>query len=140
MELMDESLTRFLGRSTAPLPYHSQLNICHDVSLALSYLHSNAIIHRDLSSNNVLLIGEGSRAKVTDFGISKLLQDPKNYPSQEPNDPSQDPNDPSSWNTSLHASRSTHFITSLLQQARLLFPRCTCSPDNHKELPQSRRG
>ena len=73
MELMDESLTRFLDRLTGPLPYHSQLNICHDVALALAYLHSNAIIHRDLSSNNVLLIGEGSRAKVTDFGMSKLM-------------------------------------------------------------------
>ena len=73
MELMDESLTRFLERSTGPLPYHSQLNICHDVALALAYLHSNGIIHRDLSSNNVLLIGEGSRAKVTDFGMSKLM-------------------------------------------------------------------
>ena len=72
MELMDESLTRFLERSPGPLPYHIQLNICHDVALALSYLHS-AIIHRDLSSNNVLLIGEGSRAKVTDFGMSKLM-------------------------------------------------------------------
>ena len=73
MELMDESLTRFLDRSTGPLPYHTQLNICHDVALALAYLHPNDIIHRDLSSNNVLLIGEGSRAKVTDFGMSKLI-------------------------------------------------------------------
>ena len=72
MELMEESLTRFLERSTGPLPYHTQLNICHDVALALAYLHSNNIIHRDLSSNNVLLIGEGSRAKVTDFGMSKF--------------------------------------------------------------------
>ena len=63
MELMDESLTRFLERSTGPLPYHTQLNICHDVALALDYLHSNNIIHRDLSSNNVLLIGEGSRQR-----------------------------------------------------------------------------
>ena len=73
MELMDESLTRYLERLTGPIPYHSQLNICHDIALALAYLHSNGIIHRDLSSNNVLLIGEGSRAKVTDFGMSKLM-------------------------------------------------------------------
>ena len=72
MELMDESLTRFLERSSGSFPYHIQLNICHDVALALAYLHSNDIVHRDLSSNNVLLIGEGSRAKVTDFGMSKL--------------------------------------------------------------------
>ena len=73
MELMDESLTRFLERSTGPLPYHTQLNICQDVALALAYLHSNDIFHRDISSNNVLLIGEGSQAKVTDFGMSKLV-------------------------------------------------------------------
>ena len=83
MELMDESLTSFLERSTSPLPYHIQLNICHDVALALAYLHSNDIIHRDLSSNNVLLIGEGSRAKVTDFGMSKLIgMNPRMTPAQ----------------------------------------------------------
>ena len=83
MELMDESLTRFLERSTGPLPYHTQLNICHGVALALAYLHSNDIIHRDLSSNNVLLIGEGSRAKVTDFGMSKLIgMNPRMTPAQ----------------------------------------------------------
>ena len=71
MELMDESLTRFLERSHLPLPYHTEVNLCHDIAMALSYLHSNGIVHRDLSSNNVLLIA-GSRAKVTDFGMVKL--------------------------------------------------------------------
>ena len=72
MELMDQSLTRFLEQSHEPLPYHIEVNLCHDITLALSYLHSNGIIHRDLSSNNVLLIA-GSRAKVTDFGMVKLF-------------------------------------------------------------------
>ena len=71
MELMDESLTRFLARSQEPIPYHTEVNLCYDIALALSYLHSNGIIHRDLSSNNILLIA-GSRAKVTDFGMVKL--------------------------------------------------------------------
>ena len=71
MELMDASLTSFLERSDAPLPFHTQVNIACDVAQALAYLHSHEVIHRDLSSNNVLLIGN-SRAKVTDFGMSKL--------------------------------------------------------------------
>ena len=72
MELMDSSLTQFLERSEEPLPFHITVDICHDIALALAYLHSNGILHRDLSSNNVLLIGPGNRAKVTDFGMSKL--------------------------------------------------------------------
>ena len=72
MELMDSSLTRFLEQSEEPLPFHTQVDICHGIALAIAYLHSNGIVHRDLSSNNVLLIGPGNRAKVTDFGMSKL--------------------------------------------------------------------
>ena len=68
MELLDESLTKMLER---PLAYFTEVNICHDIALAVAYLHSNNIIHRDLSSNNVLVIAK-SRAKVTDFGMSKL--------------------------------------------------------------------
>ena len=73
MELMDDSLTHYLEISTQPIPYHIQVNICHDITLALSYLHSNNIIHRDLSSNNVLLRGNVNvLAKVTDFGMARL--------------------------------------------------------------------
>ena len=71
MELCDESLTSFLERSPGPLSYHIQVNICHDIALALVYLHSNGLIHRDLTGNNILMIA-GSRAKITDFGMSKL--------------------------------------------------------------------
>ena len=70
MELLDESLTKFLERSQVSLPYHVQVNLCHDVAMALAYLHSKGIMHRDLSSNNVLIAG--NRAKVADFGMSKL--------------------------------------------------------------------
>ena len=71
MELLDESLTKMLNRSQKSLAYYIQIDICHDIALAVAYLHSNNIIHRDLSSNNVLIIA-GRRAKVTDFGMSKL--------------------------------------------------------------------
>ena len=74
MELMDDSLTHFLEQSEEPLAYHVQVNIGHDIALAVAFLHLNRIVHRDLSSSNVLLIGAGSRAKVTDFGMSTLTE------------------------------------------------------------------
>ena len=74
MELMDDSLTHFLEQLEEPLAYHVQVNISHDIALAVAFLHLNSIVHRDLSSNNVLVIGAGCRAKVTDFGMSKLTE------------------------------------------------------------------
>ena len=73
MELMEESLTGFLERSPTPLPYHVQVSITHDIAQALTYLHANKILHRDLSSNNVL-VNTGSQVKVTDFGMSKMVE------------------------------------------------------------------
>lgn len=79
MELAEENLTRHLERSHEQLPYFMQVNICHGIALALAYLHSNNIIHHDLSSNNVLMIG--SKVKITDFGMSKLVSvDPRITP------------------------------------------------------------
>ena len=72
MELVDESLTRMLKQSRNPLPYHVQVDISHDISLALAYLHSHSIIHRDLSGNNVLISAKRI-AKVTDFGLSCII-------------------------------------------------------------------
>ena len=71
MELMDDNLSKFLSNTLVQVPFHTQVNICHDITLALAFLHSNSIIHRDLSSNNVLLIGD-VRAKVADFGMAKF--------------------------------------------------------------------
>ena len=81
MELMnDENLTQFLANSPRLLPFHVQVNICHDVSRALSYLHSNKVIHRDLSGSNVLLIGNALKAKICDFGTAMLLEiNPSSY-------------------------------------------------------------
>ena len=71
MELMDYNLTHFLNTSLQQIPFHIHVNFCLDIALALSFLHANKVIHRDLSSNNVLLISN-IRAKVTDFGMATL--------------------------------------------------------------------
>ena len=72
MELCDKSLRHLLEDASQLIPYHFQLNIAHDIVLALVYLHQNGLIHRDLTSNNILFVG--TRAKVTDFGMSKVTR------------------------------------------------------------------
>jgi len=84
MELMDENLTSFLERcsetSGNKLTKCIQMKICTDVAKALNYLHYYRIVHRDLSSHNILLSGSTRTvscnrisAKVSDFGISRLI-------------------------------------------------------------------
>ena len=57
-----------------PLTWGARVSIALDVARAVEYLHSLAhqsFIHRDLKPSNILL-GEGFRAKVSDFGLVRL--------------------------------------------------------------------
>ena len=56
------------------LPKEISYSILHDVALGLCYLHSQTplIIHRDLSSNNVLLT-PNMTAKISDLGVARIL-------------------------------------------------------------------
>ena len=72
MEKMDESLRSLLERYPN-IPLTIKLSILLDVSLGLRYLHSHKIVHRDLSSNNVLL-NTLLRAKISDLGVAKVVK------------------------------------------------------------------
>ena len=77
MELMDTSLTSFIEKNQSKIAMKTKLSILHDVSLGLSHLHGRrpAVIHRDLSSNNVLLSGRGNLvAKISDLGMAKMIR------------------------------------------------------------------
>ncbi|XP_066397744.1 serine/threonine-protein kinase/endoribonuclease IRE1-like [Miscanthus floridulus] len=58
------------------LPSAHLLKLMRDVVAGLVHLHNLGIIHRDLKPQNVLISTEGPiRAKLSDMGISKHLQD-----------------------------------------------------------------
>jgi serine/threonine-protein kinase len=53
-----------------------RLDLWAAVADAVSYAHRNLIVHRDLKPSNVLVARDGI-AKLVDFGIAKLLADPR---------------------------------------------------------------
>jgi serine/threonine protein kinase/formylglycine-generating enzyme required for sulfatase activity len=60
------------------LPLSTRLSLFLQVLDAMQHAHQKAVLHRDLSSNNVLVAEPGGRAqpKIIDFGIAKSLNDP----------------------------------------------------------------
>ena len=73
MELMKMSLTSFVKTHQSQIALQTKISILYDVSLGLSYLHGQNIIHRDLSPNNVMLTNQ-LVAKIGDLGVAKVLQ------------------------------------------------------------------
>ena len=73
MEKMDCSLRQYLeSYEPTAVSFQIKLSILHDVSLGLQYLHAQDILHRDLSSNNVLL-NKQLVAKISDLGVAKVI-------------------------------------------------------------------
>ena len=73
MEFLHTNLTSCIDRYGI-LPKEISYSILHDVTLGLCYLHRQTppIIHRDLSSNNVLL-ASNMTAKISDLGVARIL-------------------------------------------------------------------
>ena len=77
-ELMPTSLYKELEKSSLTRP--QIIKITQDISTALNYLHlwqPHPILHRDVSSPNVLLEPSGSgiwKAKLSDYGSANLVQ------------------------------------------------------------------
>lgn len=77
MELVDgPPLVSWCRREKVSL--RQRIGLFLQVCDAMQHAHQKQVLHRDLSSNNVLLATteEGPRPKIIDFGIAKSLADP----------------------------------------------------------------
>ena len=57
---------------TAPLSFHEVLHYGAEIASALDYLHSQAVIHRDLKLSNILL-DLSDHTYLADFGLARLI-------------------------------------------------------------------
>jgi hypothetical protein len=67
-----EYIRRSLRDLTYPVAPSVAVSIISDIGSALHYAHGKGVIHRDIKPGNVLITDNG-RAKLTDWGLSRLL-------------------------------------------------------------------
>ncbi|KAF9238962.1 kinase-like domain-containing protein [Melanogaster broomeanus] len=72
--LENGQLSSYLERRRDNLTTGEMLTLLSDVAVGLQYLHSQSVVHGDLSGSNVLIDDKG-RACITDFGLSMLLSE-----------------------------------------------------------------
>ena len=72
MEFVEgETLSSILERGVK-FPPEKVIGLISQIASAVDYAHSKGVIHRDIKPSNLILY-EGERVKVTDFGIAKLV-------------------------------------------------------------------
>ena len=81
MELMEQTLERFLRDNRGTLSQEKQIGICLLVASGLQFLHQHdpQILHRDLTAKNVLMTKDGTVAKISDFGQAKFRPSSAQY-------------------------------------------------------------
>src|SRR5437773_4518515 len=72
MEFVEgETISSILERGIR-FPPEKVIGLISQIASAVDYAHSKGVIHRDIKPSNLILY-EGERVKVTDFGIAKLV-------------------------------------------------------------------
>jgi eukaryotic-like serine/threonine-protein kinase len=74
MEYLNGKTLKQVIRENGPLPLARVVDIMRQVGDALSVAHAQGVVHRDLKSDNIMLLttAVGEHAKVLDFGIAKI--------------------------------------------------------------------
>jgi hypothetical protein len=65
-----------LAAMILPLPEQEALRIITGIVRGLAFAHGKGIVHRDLKPENILIAEDGT-PKITDWGLGKLLSDPR---------------------------------------------------------------
>jgi len=76
MEYLDGETLKCVIRSAGPMALSRVTEIMRQVAGALDAAHAEGVIHRDLKSDNIMLMetNGGDWAKVLDFGIAKITE------------------------------------------------------------------
>jgi len=76
MEYLSGKTLKHVIREEGPLPLARVVDITRQIGDALNAAHEQGIVHRDLKSDNIMLIDTmtGDHAKVLDFGIAKIKE------------------------------------------------------------------
>ena len=76
MEYLDGRTLKEIIHSEGALPLDRAVEIMRQVAGALDAAHGQGVVHRDLKSDNIMLVRHdgGEWAKVVDFGIAKIQQ------------------------------------------------------------------
>lgn len=75
MEYLNGQTLKELIHAEGPMPLPRVVEIMRQVSGALEAAHGEGVIHRDLKSDNIMLLDVGGDwAKVLDFGIAKITE------------------------------------------------------------------
>lgn len=72
-EFVDETLYDYIIRNNSKLSVEKRKNIAYQIFKAFSYIHSNELLHRDISLTNVLIkhYDNSDIIKISDFGLVK---------------------------------------------------------------------
>jgi serine/threonine-protein kinase len=68
-----ESLDAWTGKKSELLPVWEVLDIAAQVADALSYAHGRKVVHRDIKPGNIIYERDSGMAKITDFGVARIL-------------------------------------------------------------------
>ena len=81
MEYLDGLTLKQLIRQEGPMPLPRTVELLRQVGGALDAAHAEGVVHRDLKSDNIMLLSSSGTdyAKVLDFGIAKIKEPEGTY-------------------------------------------------------------